>query len=136
VRESMTRLDLPGLKVLRWEKHWDREGQPPIDPSEFAERSVATTGTHDTEPLAATPEGETEEQRAAVLQSLLSAGSCLTLIPLQDVFGWVDRINTPAVVDDMNWTWRLPWPVDAWLDREDTIARADQLKAWTRDSER
>lgn len=136
VRESMTRLDLPGLKVLRWERHWDHEGQPSIDPTEFAERSVATTGTHDTEPLAATPEGQSDEQRAAVLKSLLAAGSCLTLIPLQDVFGWVDRINTPAVVGEMNWTWRLPWPVDVWLDREETIARADQLKTWTREAER
>jgi 4-alpha-glucanotransferase len=136
VRESMARLDLPGLKVLRWERHWDREGQPPIDPSEFAERSVATTGTHDTEPLAATPEGETAAQRDAVLQSLLGAGSCLTLIPLQDVFGWTDRINTPAVVGEMNWTWRLPWFVDTWLDRDDTVARADQLKTWTREARR
>ena len=132
VRESMARLDLPGLKVLRWEKHWDREGQPAIDPADFPERSVATTGTHDIEPLAATPEGQTEEQRAAVLQSLLSAGSSLTLIPLQDVFGWTDRINTPALVDDINWTWRVKWPVDNWLNPEEAMDRADQLKAWTR----
>jgi 4-alpha-glucanotransferase len=136
VRESMSRLDLPGLKVLRWERHWDRDDQPPIDPSEFPERSVATTGTHDIEPLAATADGDTEEKRAAVLRSMLSAGSILTLIPLQDVFGWTDRINTPAVVDEINWTWRVPWPVDAWLDREDTVARADQLKAWTREAGR
>ena len=51
VRESMARLDLPGLKVLRWERHWDREGKPPIDPAEFPERSVATTGTHDIEQI-------------------------------------------------------------------------------------
>jgi 4-alpha-glucanotransferase len=132
VRESMARLDLPGLRVLRWQKHWDRDGQPPIDPAEFPERSVATTGTHDIEPLAATPEGATDASREAVLQSLLSAGSVLTLIPLQDVFGWTDRINTPAVVDSVNWTWRLPWPVDTWLTREESVARADQLKAWTR----
>ena len=132
VRESMARLDLPGLKVLRWERHWDREGTPPIDPTEFPERSVATTGTHDIEPLAATPEGETAEQRAAVMQSLLSSGSSLTLIPLQDVFGWTDRINTPAVVDDVNWTWRVKWPVDKWLDPEEAMERADQLMAWTR----
>ena len=113
VRESMTRLQLPGLKVLRWEKYWDREGQPPIDPATFPELSVATTGTHDIEPLAATPEGASDDQRKAVLQSLLSAGSALTLIPIQDVFGWTDRINTPAVVDDINWTWRLPWLVDS-----------------------
>ena len=132
VRESMTRLELPGLKVLRWEKHWDQAGHPPIDPATFPERSVATTGTHDIEPLAATPEGETAEQRMAILNALLSAGSALTLIPLQDVFGWSDRINTPAVVDEVNWTWRLPWPVDVWLQEDEPLARADELKAWTR----
>ena len=132
VRESMTRLQLPGVKVLRWERYWDRDGQPPIDPATFPDLSVATTGTHDIEPLAATPEGASEEQRKAVLQSLLSAGSALTLIPIQDVFGWTDRINTPAVVDDINWTWRLPWFVDSWLDPTEAVARADELKAWTR----
>ena len=136
VRQSMTRLQLPGLKVLRWEKHWDQDGQPPIDPATFPPRSVATTGTHDIEPLAATPEGASESQRKAVLQSLLSAGSALTVMPVQDVFGWTDRINTPAVVDDGNWTWRLPWPVDNWLDRADTVAPADDLKAWTRSNGR
>jgi 4-alpha-glucanotransferase len=33
-------------------------------------------------------------------------------VPIQDIFGWRERINTPAVVDDVNWTWRMPWPVD------------------------
>jgi len=136
VRESMARLGLPGLKVLRWERHWDRDGQPPIDPVDFPECSVATTGTHDIEPLAATPAGETEEQRSAIVRALLSAGSRLTLLPLQDVFGWTDRINTPAVVNELNWTWRLPWPADTWLDREEPVARATQLKQWTREAGR
>jgi len=132
VRESMARLDLPGLKVLRWERHRDRDGELPIDPPDFSERSVATTGTHDIEPLAATAEGQTEEQRSATVQSLLSAGSYLTLLPLQDVFGWTDRINTPAVVDEINWTWRVKWPVDRWLSPGEAMERADQLKALTR----
>lgn len=132
VRESMARLDLPGMKVLRWERHWDRPDQPAIDPREFAECSVATTGTHDIEPLAATVEGATGEQRAAVLQSLLSSGSRLTLLPLQDVFGWTERINTPAVVDAINWTWRLPWAVDTWLDDPHTVEPANRLREWTR----
>ena len=136
VRTSMTRLGLPGLKVLRWEKHWDRDGQPPIDPATFPELSVATTGTHDIEPLVATPEGETAEMRAAVVRSLLASGSALTLIPLQDIFGWPDRINTPAVVDDVNWTWRLPWPVEEWMHEGETLARADELKSWTREHNR
>ena len=136
VRQSMARLNLPGLKVLRWERHWDRDGQPLIDPREFPERSVATTGTHDIEPLAATPEGQTDHARTAVLRALLSAGSYLTLIPVQDIFGWTDRINTPAVVDAVNWTWRLPWMLDTWSDREETVARANLLMTWTREAGR
>jgi 4-alpha-glucanotransferase len=136
VRASMARLDVPGLKVLRWEHHWDQEGQPAIDPATFPEASVATTGTHDIAPLAALPEAATEAARDAIVRSLLSAGSFLTLLPLQDVFGWTDRINTPAVVDDINWTWRLPWPVDVWLHHDEALARADRLKAWTREADR
>jgi 4-alpha-glucanotransferase len=136
VRESMARLGLPGLKVLRWERHWDREGQPLIDPASFPEQSVATTGTHDIEPLAATPEGATAEQRTATLRSLLGAGSALALIPLQDVFGWTDRINTPAVVDEVNWTWKLPWPIEQWMMEDEPLARADELKLWTRGHDR
>ncbi len=132
VRASMARLGLPGLKVLRWERQWKQPGTPLIDPRDYPECSVATTGTHDIEPLASTADGQTPEQREAVLQALLSAGSYLSLIPLQDVFGWTDRINTPAVVDDINWTWRLPWPVDTWLDGPGTVAPADLLRGWTR----
>ena len=36
----------------------------------------------------------------------------MVLFPVQDVFGWRDRINVPATVSDGNWTYRLPWPVD------------------------
>ena len=28
------------------------------------------------------------------------------------MFGWKERINTPALISDDNWTWRLPWPVE------------------------
>ena len=50
--------------------------------------------------------------------------------------GGIWQHHVPAVVDEINWTWRLPWPVDTWLDREDTVARADELRAWTRDADR
>ena len=42
---------VPGFKVMRWERHWAAPGHPFIDPAEYHEMSVATTGTHDTEPL-------------------------------------------------------------------------------------
>jgi 4-alpha-glucanotransferase len=34
------------------------------------------------------------------------------ILPIQDVFGWKERINTPALINDENWTWRLRWFVD------------------------
>ncbi len=82
VRESMTRLDLPGLKVLRWERHWDRPtaaaDRPggPI-PSDRSRRPARTTSSR----WRRRPKAQTEEHAQAILQSLLSAGSCLTLIP-------------------------------------------------------
>ena len=50
--------------------------------------------------------------RAALLEAVYASRSELVIVPVQDVFGWADRINTPAVVDDVNWTWRLPWTVE------------------------
>ena len=54
----------------------------------------------------------TDTTRDAILQLLYAAASDIVLLPIQDVFGWKDRINTPALIHDDNWTWRLPWPVE------------------------
>src|SRR5262245_51392580 len=137
VRASLTRLQVPGLKVLRWEREWHQPQQPFRDPVSYPAVSVATTGTHDTEPLAEWWQMASVEERAAavrlprlgeagftadapfdaklrdaLIETLFDARSDTLLLPVQDLFGWRDRINTPAVVDDVNWTWRLPWAVD------------------------
>jgi 4-alpha-glucanotransferase len=166
VRASLKRLGVPGCKVLRWERQWNLEGQPYLDPATYPEASVATTGTHDTEPLVCwwedLPAGEREvvlrmpavrrhlpasfkatqgaamppELVDAMLQALLDARSRLAIIPIQDVFGWPDRINTPAHVSDDNWTWRVPWPVDRWADIDTPRRRAEQLRTWTQEAGR
>jgi 4-alpha-glucanotransferase len=140
VRAAMSRLGVPGCKVFRWERHWHQPGQPFVDPAEYPVRSMATTGTHDTEPMvtwwqnappeeraavislpivrhrlgeiAAAPVELTAELRVALLEAVYASRSELVIVPVQDAFGWTDRINTPAVVDDVNWTWRLPWAVE------------------------
>lgn len=129
VRASITALGVPGFKVLRWERAWDEPGEPLLDPAGYPELSVATTGTHDIEPLGATLDLPAVDRE---IERLLSAGSALTLLPLQDVFGWPDRINVPSVVSDMNWTWRVPRPVDTWLDWDMSIARFDRLREMTK----
>jgi 4-alpha-glucanotransferase len=139
VRESLARHRVPGMKVLRWEREWEQEeeGQPFRDPAAYPANSVAISGTHDTETLAEWwDEADADERRAAaeipslkaagidpsadftdalrdaLLEALFASGSDLLLVPIQDVFGWRDRVNTPASVNDGNWTWRLPWTIE------------------------
>jgi len=154
VRESLARLGVPGYKVLRWEREWKEPGQPFRDPAAYPPASVATTGTHDTETLAEWWEGADAEEREAVgripalarrgvdwgtaaftpavrdalLEVLLACGSDLVLLPVQDVFGWRDRINVPATIGDDNWTWRLPWLVDTLGDQPEAAERAHWLR--------
>jgi 4-alpha-glucanotransferase len=157
VRESITRLGLPGYKVLRWEREWDEPEQPVRDPAGYPQLAVATTGTHDTEPNATWwTEAGAEERRAfgalpslaaalagappeeapftpalrdAILAAIYESPAALLLIPIQDVFGWPDRINTPGTVGEGNWCWRLPWPVDRLASEPEAVERAAMLKA-------
>ncbi|MGE5243664.1 MAG: 4-alpha-glucanotransferase [Betaproteobacteria bacterium] len=158
VRASLRRLGIPGYRVLRWERRWNEEGQPFVDPAEYPPASVATSGTHDTEPLAvwwdAAPAEERRELAAletvrrlaggrdvadqpftpalrdTLLEALFASGSSLLVLPLCDVFGWRDRINDPATISDDNWTYRLPWPIDRLDEIPEARERRDALRAW------
>ncbi len=162
VRESLARLSIPGYKVLRWERHYQAEGQPFQDPADYPAVAVATSGTHDTEPMVIwwerTPTEEkeavlaiplvrarlTEEGRAralaapglpdevrdALIEALYASGADLLILPLQDIFGWRDRINEPGTVGDVNWTWRLPWLSDLLSAAPEARAAAARLRTW------
>jgi 4-alpha-glucanotransferase len=159
VRASLARLGAPGFRVFRWERHWETPGQPFRDPSEYPAVSVAASGTHDTEPMADWWARAPEDERRAVadlptvrrlaegtdflqaafsptvrdvlLETLFASSSNLLLMPIQDVFGWHDRINEPATVTADNWTFRLPWPVDRLDEEPDARERKAALRIWT-----
>jgi len=150
VRASLARVGVPGCKVLRWERGWHTPGHPFIEPARYPASSAAMTGTHDTETLAAWWTGASSGDRQASVALLRAAGlgefdpagvwspslhdAILALVyrsgsdnlylPIQDVFGWFDRINVPGTIGDHNWTWRLPWPVDALAHVPEAVARA------------
>jgi 4-alpha-glucanotransferase len=158
VRTALAALAIPGYKVLRWERRWQEASRPFITPTSFPPLSLATSGTHDTETLAEwwaeleasdraevlkacspRPEqtmGPESSQsfvprvRDRLLESLYASGSKLLVIPIQDVFGWTDRINVPAIVDDKNWTWKLPWPVDGFASQPEARERQQTLLRW------
>jgi 4-alpha-glucanotransferase len=131
VRRSLMKVGVPGCKVLRWERHWDVPGEPLVDPATFPALSAAMTGTHDTETLAEwwSREGDRDtpwsaDVRDALLAAAYRSGSDDVFVPVQDVFGWTDRINVPATIGDHNWTWKLPWPVDRLGDEAGARERA------------
>jgi 4-alpha-glucanotransferase len=74
--------------------------------------------------------GGGEVGRDALLEVLMASASNLVLFPVQDVFGWRDRINEPGTVNERNWTFRLPWPSNRL--NEEPIARERQavLREW------
>ena len=159
VRASLARLGIPGYRVFRWERYWHDGGQPFRDPADYPPLSVAASGTHDTEPVAVwwdhAPEAERSQVsrlpsvqrltggvdlthepfndtvRDALLEILYASASELLLVPVQDAFGWRDRINEPATVSDGNWTYRLPWLVDTLDDVAEARERKEQLRAWS-----
>ncbi len=159
VRASLARLGVPGFRVLRWERRWHTEGQPFRDPAEYPAASVVASGTHDTETLAVwwerTPAEEKSmlsalptvlrvtggrglldrpyapDVRDALIEALFASGSNLLLCPVQDAFGWRDRINDPAQVSGANWTFRLPWLCDRLDDVPEARERQERLRAWS-----
>jgi 4-alpha-glucanotransferase len=138
---------------MRWEREWKADGEPFKDPAAYPPVSVAISGTHDTETMAEWWDNADVDERArvvelprlraagitaespysdairdALLDTLFGAGSDLLLLPVQDIFGWRDRINTPAVVNDENWCWQLPWRVDALDAQPEAVERAAFLR--------
>ena len=129
VRASLEELAIPGYRVLRWE---EREGKI-RPPREWPEISVATNGTHDTEPTAswferldaqprslvvealARPLGEHYDAAThrAFLEAIFSSPSRYAILPVQDLFGLRGRINVPNTVGAHNWSWRMPWSTAA-----------------------
>jgi 4-alpha-glucanotransferase len=157
VRKSLAAAGLPGYKVIRWERDWHMPGQPFVPPPNFAPVSVATTSTHDIDPIAlwwdlapadekrvfAGSLGENIVPRGVdpatvsfnaglhklMLESAYSAGSDLLLLPMQDACGWRDRINVPATVGAENWSWRIPFTVEQLQDDETMNATARELRS-------
>jgi len=144
VRTSLTRLNVPGYRVLRWEK----DDAIFRDPLKWPALSVAVTGTHDTESMAEwydllsdaerkafldipalgalkarSPRIFDPQVRDAILDLIFRSGSDLTLLPFQDALGTRERVNVPGTVAESNWTFRMPQDVSALLADGATHAR-------------
>ncbi|HVN30142.1 MAG TPA: 4-alpha-glucanotransferase [Candidatus Binataceae bacterium] len=160
VRKSLTELDIPGYKVMQWERDWDAADQPFRKPADYPALSLATTGTHDTVALTLWWRAQPIEERARlvkdfaldgrvnvraplgmpvlneILRALYAAPSMITVLPIQDLFGWCARINLPGTVSEANWTYRLPIPFERMTNSHSIQSRAHDLKAIASESGR
>lgn len=144
VRQTMAKLGLPGYKVIPWERN---EEFVPHDPRSYPALSVATWSTHDTAPITQwwhdLEPWERERLAAldgfpvdlaghalelALLELLFSARSELTLVLVGELIGDKTRINTPGTVDDVNWTWRLPRPLEELCEDAALGARFEEIR--------
>ncbi|MBI3299336.1 MAG: 4-alpha-glucanotransferase [Elusimicrobia bacterium] len=136
----LSSLDVPGYRIAPWMRRPDGVTEPP---SGYPALSVATLANHDMPPFARwwreAPSHErdsywrmasgTQEPAPSlragalrtVLENLYGAGSALVLLQFQDVFGSQHRINVPGTVTARNWTYRVPYTVEAL--RRDTRPR-------------
>lgn len=127
VRKVMKELNVPGYKIMRWEK--DEKATHYIDPQNYDQISLATTSTHDTEPMNTwwkiTSENERQQFikmitntsenipqnykdiKDKVNEKLLSSPSKLVISFIPDIISSDERINTPGTVGKHNWNYRI-----------------------------
>jgi 4-alpha-glucanotransferase len=157
VRETLALLEIPGYKVMRWEKR-PSSGAPAdarfVSPADYPTVSLAATGTHDTDTLvqwwatisdsermrlmeaigpnthADCTSGILDESRLdAILEWVYASPAQLVITPIQDLFGWDARINVPGTISDANWSWRLPFDLETSLENPPVCERAARIRA-------
>jgi 4-alpha-glucanotransferase len=150
-RETLGDMGICGMKVQRWERRW-HEDRGYVDPADYHPLSVATLATHDSETLAGWWDAAPDERdllwttlghdlpapapmpadaQREVIRWLSGASSLFVVHLLQDLlapFGLLPgdpadhRINLPGIVNDTNWTWRCPVPLERLLGDSDLAA--------------
>ncbi|MCL1993079.1 MAG: 4-alpha-glucanotransferase [Spirochaetes bacterium] len=141
VPKTLEKLKILGLRVTRWFRSWEAEGQPYIPFEEYPPLSVCTAAVHDSSTVREWWEREADQEQFsrflgspplprvynpgvawAVLSKTASARSDLRVFQIQDLLhlsnNWYaqdaasERINVPGTVNDFNWTYRLPASIE------------------------
>ena len=161
VRASLSRLGIAGYKVMQWERTaWETPQERFLKPAEYPELSLATTGTHDTEPLTTWWLAQPHSERGkllealgisdrvdprqplddaaldAIIGSLYASPARLVVLPIQDLFGWSDQINHPGLVSEDNWSYRLPFELEDRAKLPKIKSRIEKLRAIAKESAR
>lgn len=156
VPRVLEELGILGLRVVRWARRWGQNGEPYIPLEEYGEQTVCTAAVHDSSTIREWWEREadrdafrafigepslsdhyTSETARIILTKVAMARSRLRVFQIQDLLHLSDRwyaddpaserVNVPGSVNDFNWTYRLPAPIDEIAEDKQFISAAQEL---------
>jgi 4-alpha-glucanotransferase len=158
VPKVLAKLNILGLRVVRWCRRWELDNQPFIPFEEYPELSVCTAAVHDSSTIREWWEREADQVQFAgfmgfpslpriynpgtakiILTRTASARSRFRVFQIQDMLHlsnkWYaedpasERINVPGTCNEFNWTYRLPASIgEIGKDRELVQAVAELSK--------
>jgi 4-alpha-glucanotransferase len=154
VPKVLTKLKILGLRVVRWFRDWNVEGQPYIPFEDYPELSVCTLAVHDSSTVREWWDREADQEHFCgfigepslpkiynpgtakiLLHQAAAAASRFRVFQIQDLLHlspkWYapdpgsERINIPGTANDFNWTYRLPALISE-LSRDKNLINAVQ----------
>ena len=156
VPKVLAQLKILGLRVVRWFREWDRDGQPYVPFEDYPELSVCTPAVHDSSTVREWWEREANQEQfsgfigvpslprvynpgaaKAILSKIAAANSRFRVFQIQDLLHlsnrWYaedptsERVNVPGTSNDFNWTYRLPAPIDEIAKDEELVSAVAEL---------
>ncbi|MDR0472536.1 MAG: 4-alpha-glucanotransferase [Treponema sp.] len=137
VPQTLEKLEILGLRVVRWHRKWNEQTQPYIPFEDYPELTVCTPAVHDSSTLREWWDREADQNQFSgflgfpslpkvynpgtakiILNRIAGAASRFRVFQIQDLLHlsnrWYahdpasERINVPGTSNEFNWTWRLP----------------------------
>jgi 4-alpha-glucanotransferase len=156
VPRVLAKLKILGLRVVRWYRERDIPGEPYVPFENYPELSVCTAAVHDSSTLREWWEREADQHgfcgfigypslpriynpgvAKVLLQRIAAAASRFRVFQVQDLLHlspqWYaedpasERINVPGTIAPVNWTYRLPAPIEEIAKDEDLIQAVSDL---------
>jgi len=157
VPRVLSKLKILGLRVIRWFRAWDKDGQPYVPFEEYPQLSVCTPAVHDSSTLREWWEREADQEQFSgflgvpslpkiynpgtakvILSKTASSRSRFRVFQIQDILhlsnNWYsenpadERINVPGTANEFNWTYRLPAAISEIAKDKELILSVAELR--------
>ena len=157
VPRVLSKLKILGLRVVRWFRAWDKQGQPYIPFEEYPHLSVCTPAVHDSSTVREWWEKEADQGQFSgflgvpslskiynpgtakvILSKTASARSRFRVFQIQDLLhlsnNWYseksedERVNVPGTANEFNWTYRLPATIQEISKDKELILSVAELR--------